>query len=151
MVSFLHRGFPPVFYCKCMENRPSVGVSVIVFKNGKVLLGKRIGNHGGETWCFPGGHLEHGEHWNDTARREALEETGLTITSVKFGSITNDVFDTGKHYITIHTVATSFSGNLQNCEPEKCEGWEWFDWDALPEHLFLSTKNLVNSGFDPRT
>ena len=42
-------------------NHPKVGVGVVVVKDGKVLVGKRIGSHGAETWAFPGGHLE----WNE--------------------------------------------------------------------------------------
>ncbi len=45
-----------------MENkRPKVGLGVLIFKDGKVLLGKRKGAHGEGTWCPPGGHLEFGE------------------------------------------------------------------------------------------
>ncbi len=44
-----------------MAERPSVGLGVIVAKGGKVLLGKRKGEHERGTWCPPGGHFEYGE------------------------------------------------------------------------------------------
>jgi 8-oxo-dGTP diphosphatase len=34
-------------------------------------------------------------------------------------------------------------------EPEKCEGWEWFEWDQLPRPLFLPIENLLKQSFDP--
>jgi hypothetical protein len=30
-----------------------------------------------------------------------------------------------------------WSGELVNNEPEKCESWEWFDLDDLPENIFF--------------
>jgi len=38
-----------------MEERPKVGVGVLILKNGKVLLGKRKGAHGSGTFTQPEG------------------------------------------------------------------------------------------------
>ena len=50
---------------------------------------------------FPGGHLEVGESYFACAERETLEETGLVVKAQKLITITNDIFDESKHYITI--------------------------------------------------
>ena len=34
-------------------------------------------------------------------------------------------------------------------EPEKCEKWEWFEWNNLPEPLFLPIQNLLKQKFNP--
>ncbi len=134
---------------KRMENRPKVGVGVLVLKDGKVLFGKRKNAHGGGSWCFPGGHLEFNESWEECAARETLEETGLSIKNINFAAATNDIFTAeGKHYITIFMTAEYDSGDLQIMEPEKCEQWLWFDWANPPQPLFISEQNLIKQGFN---
>lgn len=55
------------------EKRPKVGLGVCLLKDDKILFGKRKGAHGGGSWCFPGGHLEFNETWEECARRETEE------------------------------------------------------------------------------
>ena len=50
---------------------------------------------------MPGGHLEHGESITACAEREGLEETGLKLRGAKVVAVTNDVFEEGKHYVTL--------------------------------------------------
>ena len=134
-----------------MENkRPKVGVGVALIKDGKVLLGKRRNAHGEGTWSFPGGHLEYQESWADCAIRETLEETGLSIKNVRFGTVTNDIFYAEqKHYVTIIMLSDYESGELRNMEPDKCERWEWLTWENLPDALFISIENLLKDNYNP--
>ena len=128
--------------------RPKVGVAVIVVKDFKVLLGKRMNSHGSGTWQFPGGHLEFGEAIEDCAKRELFEETGLTIRNIRSGPYTNDIFKTEQtHYITLFVIADYDSGVLTVKEPKKCEKWEWFNWSQLPEPKFLPIQNLIKQKF----
>ncbi len=134
-----------------MNDRPKVGVGVAIIKDGKVLLGKRKAAHGEGSWAFPGGHLEFGESWEECACREVLEEAGIEVKNVRFGSLTNDIFTAeNKHYITISMVCDYASGELRVMEPEKCEEWRWFDWAELsPDMLFVPLQNLLKQGYDP--
>jgi 8-oxo-dGTP diphosphatase len=123
--------------------RPNVGVGVLIMNGDKILLGKRKSAHGEGYWAPPGGHFEFGEGWEVCAQREVLEETNLTITDVQFYAVTNDIFhETGKHYVTIFMRASHTGEPIQNLEPEKCERWEWFALDQLPDKLFLPFANL---------
>jgi len=124
-------------------DRPKVGVGVAVVKEGKLLLGKRKGAHGEGSWAPAGGHLEYGETPEDCAARELKEETGLKALSLKVGPWTNNVFEEGKHYFTIFVLVDQFEGEPQLLEPDKCEGWEWFDWAALPSPLFPSVQSFI--------
>jgi len=131
-----------------MKNRPSVGVAVIVIKNAKVLLGKRKGSHGSGSWAFPGGHLEMNESIEECARREVLEETGISIKNIRYATFTNDIFEEEqKHNVTLFVVAEYHGGELQVNEPDKGEKWDWFIWEKFPENLFLSLINLLAQGF----
>lgn len=131
-----------------MTGRPGVGIAVVIMREGNVLLGKRKSSLGEGTWGFPGGHLEKGESWEEAAIRECFEETGLRPTNIRFWTATNDVFDPVRHYVTLFMVAEA-GGEPQLLEPEKCEEWRWFSWDALPENLFLPIRNLLKNGYNP--
>jgi len=131
------------------EKKPKVGVGVIIKKENKVLLLKRKNSHGSETWAAIGGHLEFEESWEECAKREVLEEIGISLKNIKFLTATNDLFKReGKHYITIFMTAEISSGEPENLEPEKCEKLEWFSKENLPSNLFTPMENLLKNGFD---
>ena len=75
-----------------MKKNVRVGVGVFVTKNGEFLMIKRVGAHGADTWAPPGGHMEFGETWEQTAIREVYEETGLNVGNAQFVGLTNDFF-----------------------------------------------------------
>lgn len=130
-----------------MEKRPYIGISAIIVRDGKVLMGRRKNSHGAGEWSFPGGHLEYGESFEECARREVLEETGLEVSSAEFAAATNDFFEEeGKHYVTLFFRCEA-EGEPMCREPEKCEGWTWQSWDDLPESLFLPIRNLLKLGY----
>lgn len=130
--------------------RPMIGIGVLIQKEGKVLLGERVGSHGAGAWSFPGGHLEFGETPEDCAHRETREEAGIEIMNIRRGPFTNDFFQAEqKHYVTLFLLAEYASGVVRRMEPQKCRQWGWFAWDALPEPLFLSVQHLRDSGFRP--
>ena len=61
----------------------------------------RLGAHGRGEFAVPGGHLEFGESWEDCAKREVLEETGLQLSNLRFETAVNSVFGDDAHYVTI--------------------------------------------------
>lgn len=133
-----------------MEQFPRVGVGVLILREGKVLLGKRKGAHGEGSWSPPGGHLELNEAIEDCGKRETKEETDLEIKGIKLGPLTNDIFrKEGKHYITVFLLAEPGVGEVTLMEPNKCEKWDWFEWDHLPKPLFLPLQNLLKQNFNP--
>ena len=50
---------------------------------------------------------------------------------------------------TIFVVAETDSATARRCEPDKCLGWQWFSWDALPRPLFAPCEPLLELRFDP--
>ncbi|MEK7266306.1 MAG: NUDIX domain-containing protein, partial [Pseudomonadota bacterium] len=61
------------------EPQIKVGVGAVVFKGRDVLLIKRGKPPFMGRWSIPGGGLRHGERLEDAARREVMEETGVSI------------------------------------------------------------------------
>lgn len=131
-----------------MEKQVRVGVGIFVFKNGKFLLLQRKGSHGSNTWSLPGGHLEFGESFADAGARELLEETGLVVDNIKFGAVLNNHFDdANKHYVSIWLTSDWKDGEEYITEPDKCQALGWYDFDSLPEPLFLPWEQFLNSEF----
>jgi len=128
-----------------------VGVGVVVRdpSDGKILVGERYGSHGADKLAFPGGHLEMNESWEECARREVYEETGLQLGPITHAATTNDPMPAeGKHYITIFMQADARAGQTPvNLEPHKCKGWIWMSWKeivALPaDRMFIPFQHFV--------
>jgi 8-oxo-dGTP diphosphatase len=119
-----------------MNDRPLVGVGVLVMKDGKVLLGRRKNAHGAGEYASPGGHLEHLESFEACARREVREETGLELGDLAFLRLLNTTTYAPRHYVDVSIVAQWKSGEPKVLEPEKVERWDWYALDALPSPLF---------------
>jgi 8-oxo-dGTP diphosphatase len=119
-----------------MENSIRVGIGVLVFKDGKILLSKRKGAHGAGEYAFPGGHLEYMESFAECARREVKEETGMEIDDIKFQFVGNVKDYAPRHYVHIGLTSEWKSGEPKVMEPDKSESWDWYDLENLPEPLF---------------
>ena len=128
--------------------RPHVGMGILVMRGDKVLLGKRRGSHGDGYYAAPGGHIEFGESFAAAAAREVREETALEITNLRLLSVGNYLFtraDGERHYIDVDFVCEAPAGEAQLCEPEKCDGWAWYDLNDLPQPLFIVTQRMIES------
>ena len=135
---------------------PKVGVGVLLFKtdphtlNLQILLGQRLCKHGYGEFSLPGGHMDVMEDPEETCKREVLEETGMALNSVgkvKKFPYSNDKFhETGKHYITLFFYSFNFEGEPKNMEPDKCDGWGWYNIEQMPSPLFPPLKKIVDSG-----
>jgi 8-oxo-dGTP diphosphatase len=125
-----------------------VGVAVFIVRGDRFLMGKRRGAHGHDTWSVPGGHLEFGETFEEAARREVAEETGLSITNIRFAAITNDLFPVErKHYVTVWMLSDYYAGQAAILEPTKYVDHGWYNFGCLPTPLFSPWNQLQNSQF----
>ena len=126
-----------------------VGVSIILInKNFEVLIGKRKGSHGEGMWAVPGGKLDPGETYKECCDRELMEEIGINFREYKKEGFSEDFFDKNgevEQYTTLYFSVKSIDINIeiQNLEPNKCEGWEWIHIENLPENLFCDTYNQI--------
>jgi 8-oxo-dGTP diphosphatase len=123
---------------------PVIGVGVLVWRDKQILLGERLDKSSANSWQFPGGHLENNESVIACARREVLEETGLSIKNLRHLGYTDQPFAVAqKNYITLLVSCEYDSGEVKTLEPEKCAGWRWFDYRELPSPLFIPISNFL--------
>ena len=122
-----------------------VGLGVMLMKDGKVLLGCRKGSHGAGEYAWPGGHLEYMESFEDCARREVREETGIEIENLRLVRLGNLRDYPPKHYVDITLMADWKSGEPRVMEPERYEDWGWYDLDNLPQPLFKVEPKAVEA------
>ncbi|HNW55695.1 MAG TPA: NUDIX domain-containing protein, partial [bacterium] len=84
----------------------------------------------------------------ETAARETEEETGLEINEFELISVADEMrylVSDGKHYLNIGVMGKYQGGEPITMEPDKCQGWQWFDLDNLPENLFEGTELTINN------
>lgn len=127
------------------QKRPKACVGVMVWKDGKVLLGKRKGSHGNGEYSFTGGHLEFGESFEECAKRETKEEAGIEIKNLKFLSVANILRHEGRQDVLVSFTADWESGDFINNPNEKIGEWSWYSLDELPKPLFYPTEVLIDS------
>jgi ADP-ribose pyrophosphatase YjhB (NUDIX family) len=106
----------PVTLSRRYPAAPMVGVGVAIYNTeGQVLLVQRGKPPRQGTWGLPGGLIDLGEPLADAARREVMEELGLTIElgalATTFETILRD--DEGKveyHYVVLEYWAHYLGG-----------------------------------------
>ncbi len=77
------------------DNINSLCADTVVECKGYILLGKRKGDVGFDTWALPGGHKDKGETLQNTALRELDEETNIKVppTVLRKSIVASSVFD----------------------------------------------------------
>ena len=115
---------------------PGVGCGLAVVKDGKLLLCTRLKAPESGYWNIVGGKVDHMEPAAEAARREAEEESGLTIHSASFLCLSEQLIDTDRqHWISLIYVSDDFSGEPWLTEPDKLADIGWYPLDDLPQPL----------------
>lgn len=129
-----------------------VGFGVMIIKEGKILLGKRHEDpekassllKGAGTWTMPGGKLHFGESFEEGAKREVKEETGLNLKNSKVICVNNDQVE-GVQFITIGLMSDDFEGEVKVMEPDEITEWNWFELDNLPAPMYFPSAKILNN------
>ncbi|QAA32608.1 NUDIX hydrolase [Clostridium manihotivorum] len=116
------------------------GVNVLIINDKNEVLLQRRGTFP-YKWGLIGGITELGEALEDTAKREAKEETGLDIDNLTLLGTTSGKgcyieFPTGDkaYFISIGYVTKTYSGKLKVDNVETRE-LKFFAFDKLPEDI----------------
>ncbi|MEM2875275.1 MAG: NUDIX hydrolase [Candidatus Hadarchaeales archaeon] len=96
-----------------MMRGPRLAVDVLILHGGGFVLVKRKNQPYRGKWSLPGGFVKYGETVEEAARREAREETGL---SVRLKGLLGVYSDPGRdprgHVVSVCFLAESIGGEL---------------------------------------
>lgn len=123
---------------------PGVGVGLAILRDGQLLLCRRLKAPEAGYWSIPGGKVDHLESSLAAARREAEEETGLTIGKVEF-LCHSEYIDTEErhHWVSLIFVAHDTRGEPALTEPDKLSDIGWFYPDNLPAPISAFAKDAL--------
>jgi ADP-ribose pyrophosphatase YjhB (NUDIX family) len=125
---------------------PGCGCGLALLRDGKLLLYRRLRPPEAGAWNIVGGKIDHMERAAAAARREAEEETGLTIGALDFLCLSEQIFEEeGQHWLSLIYVTQDFSGEPRVTEPEKLPEFGWFPLDELPAPLSRFTIDAVDA------
>jgi 8-oxo-dGTP diphosphatase len=106
------------------------GRALIIDQNGRVLVLKRSDDSGSNPgkWELPGGKPNKGESFEDSFRREVLEETGFTIT-IQQSAGTADQLVSEHHVVHVIMIASILSGGLAISDEHS--SFQWVEMSEL--------------------
>lgn len=110
-----------------------------------LLIKHKNGGH----WSFPKGHMEAGETERETAEREILEETGLSVT-VDAGYRFEMEYSPKPRVLkkVVFFIAESVETNVV-CQPEEVIDSCWFEYeDAWKNLTHEESKQLITEARD---
>lgn len=125
-----------------------VGVGVVVRHEGKVLLIRRAKPPRAGQWSLPGGRQHLGETLEEAARREVLEESGLTLQTCRLLTVVDLIErDTAGrvvwHYALIDFVADATDGHAIAGDDAAEAAWFTLE-DAVDAVAWEETRRILH-------
>ncbi|HUZ84304.1 MAG TPA: NUDIX hydrolase [Gaiellales bacterium] len=121
------------------DNPAPTASAVVVRGDGRIMLVRRGIEPARGLWDLPGGFVEAGEHPEQAARRELLEETGVEVELTGLLGIWCDRYGPGGHTINVHYGARPVGGR-ERVGSDVAE-IAWFPPDQLPEPELIAFPN----------
>ena len=121
-------------------------VHLFLIRDGKVLLLRRFNtDYEDGKYSVVAGHLNGDEEVEAAAIREAREEAGIEISPRDLRMVGVMHRKSNDERIDFFLVATSWSGQIVNREPDKCDRLAWFDVDDLPENVIPYVRRALDN------
>lgn len=140
----------PPYQCPSCDERfwanPKPCAGALVEHRGEVLLIRRAFDPWDGHWDIPGGFVEFGEHPEDAAQRELLEETGLTAPITGLIGMWMDDYDMGDlddpsdalslcniYYVAV--IPDDAERPTPALDPKEASEYAWFGPHNLPSPI----------------
>lgn len=123
-----------------------VAVHLFLLKGNEVLLLRRY-NTGYEDgkYSVPAGHMDGNEEVKHAAIREAREECGIDLAEEDLQVAGVMHRRSSDERIDFFLVASNWSGEITNTEPDKCDELIWVDMRRLPENMIPYVRQAITN------
>jgi 8-oxo-dGTP diphosphatase len=130
------------------SRNPVLAVAAVIWNDQReVLLIRRTKEPRKGQWSLPGGKVEFGESIEDAARREVLEETGLTVALLGVAGIAETILDASAGAADVHIVLIDYSARVVSGEAKAASDAAdatWFTQEAIKDlPLWDETKRII--------
>ena len=129
--------------------RPLVGIGVVVLRGDEVLLIRRGRPPAEGDWALPGGAQKLGETAEQAARRELLEETGLSVGALYLAGHVDSIHRDDAGRIAYHYTILDFCARYVEGDP--CAGGDaaaltWANCACLDDFgLWSEAKRIIRT------
>lgn len=123
-----------------LKRHMNIPASYLVLLNdeGKVLLLRRYNTgYKDGMYSLVAGHVDEGENFTQALVREVKEEAGIDVNpeEIDVAHVMHRKSDTdGSERVDVFFVAKKWNGEVDICEPGKCDELSWHSFDNLPEN-----------------
>ena len=122
---------------------PKVAAAVLIEKDGRVLLVRRVNEPFRGLWTLPAGFVNGGEDPAEAAARECFEETGLNVRVTRvLDIISGKEHPRGADFIIVY-LGEVIGGELK--PDDDADAVEWFGRGDLPRLAFRATQEVLES------
>lgn len=121
---------------------PKVAAAVLVERDGRVLLARRVNEPFRGLWTLPAGFVDAGEDPARAAERECLEETGLRVrTTGVLEVVSGREHPRGADFVIVYTAEVT--GGELACGDD-ADAVDWFPRHSLPPLAFAATRQVLS-------
>jgi 8-oxo-dGTP diphosphatase len=121
-------------------------VHLFLIHDQNVLLLRRF-NTGYEdgNYSVVAGHLDGDEEVKTAMIREAREEAGIELRWEDLEVVGVMHRKSNDERVEFFLVAERWTGELRNCEPDRCDELAWYDMDRLPVNVLTYVRKALEN------
>ncbi len=121
-------------------------VHLFLLRDNQILLLRRYNTgYADGQYSVVAGHLDGNEEVKAAMIREAREEAGIEIAEEDIQVVGVMHRRATRERIDFFLAATSWSGEIVNNEPDKCDQLAWFPLDNLPENTVPYIRQAIEN------